>query len=350
MERFATTRGAVKSGETTTVTVPLGQGMTPGNTLTFVHNLSYMPAKDDDFSFAIEPASGHYTASGSRSKGEAKVEFDLKSLAMPDYVTAFQELVTLEGRQDRARTRFEVPRGRSGTAVIELLQYDTDGDDDVSFLARAFAAGKVIHVIALSDFGSPKSRIQLRVTYLTWPKRVPVQVKVRRLVSAPSGVEDSIVFSERDGRWLATPTMYYADTTKARYSRLSDRRAWKKALGLNSESGRDLNLEGIATEGIDLAEGIMSGDPIKIADAALDFTGEVLKARLDKRDDDFFLRTRTTEAGQRRVRVSVDTGDGNDGSLGEVTVWRFKFPRMDRVARAPDRTVDGGQRARNPIG
>lgn len=82
------------------------------------------------------------------------------------------------------------PRRRSSMIVIEVLEYDAGGDDDVSFAAREWSAAASpsgLGLTAIMDYGNAKSRIVLRGTLITWIHRAGTDAVTAR----PQGQEHS---------------------------------------------------------------------------------------------------------------------------------------------------------------
>ncbi|NIA30612.1 MAG: hypothetical protein GWP06_11965 [Actinobacteria bacterium] len=92
----------------------------------------------------------------------------------------------------------------------------------------------------------------------------------------------------------------------------------------------EINLSGVVTEAVALGTSIVPENIPAIIGSAIGLFTELLTldAPMDRRDDDFWLRTRSYKLRQKYAdtKVSVDIGDGNEYSLGEVSIWSFSFP------------------------
>lgn len=313
------------SGMQGIVYAPAGRA---ANDLTFVDLMDYMPGTDDDAGFNIaHRGNGAYSVKVVDGNSRSHINFRLSTWELPDYVGFERHMITLKGKNDSESLRMLVPEGCKAIALIELLTYWPDTDDDYGYAVRAFGAEPYLIVTAVSDFGTSSSQLHLRVTMLYWPADVQVEFyDPARLVATMKGGQRVTI--PQGYLSFATPTAYVSDASKYKYEDFDRLLA---AIYNQSFAGKPpVDIFGYVENVGNVAKGVaqaVSGaitpqDAIKLAkDVATLLKTSITMGGPDDRDDDFWLET-TSSSNSIGVRI----GDGNKFSMAEVTVWMFAFP------------------------
>jgi hypothetical protein len=289
--------------------------------LSFVGFIDYIPNHDDDFCFRItEEHNGSYLAQTANGRTGSEINFRVTSVEIPEYVGWKRKSITLHGKKSTKAVTINVPPGKQAVTVVELLTYWPGGDDDLAYAVRATTVGRTVVISALNDFGREgSSSVTIRATVLYWSPENAVGWSVDRIVATEqAGQNVRTLCNER--AVLVSPTSYMSDTSKYKYDQYDN---LAQAYLNKSQAGKKVNTFGVIQDAASTGEAIASADAAKIAWELGSQLTKWLKFGLgpDDRDDDFYFKTSMgTQCG-----VGVSTGDGNQYSLVELTVWQLAF-------------------------
>jgi len=344
------------------------------DTVTFVSDLSYVTFGNDPLSYRIDTLDPrklkeeglpvedraaalerlelrdarqfddvfHYNVSVTRGgKGrQPNITFNVKTVELPPFVDVQRFYVQLQGKKEVAvRHLTTVPEDHEAVTIIEVLEYETGGDDNYQYATRAFGCGREIVVVAFSDNGNKNSRVVLRATVLSWPvdsfveiPAVPQTFTVRGR-GVKGGAEKVVDFSlDEPRRFVVTPTMYITKGRRFQYEKFQDKKAILENINLGGvpfEEAEDaISLTGFIGQVSGAVAGFFSRNIEQIATNLGGAVTSVIKALGSGGEQDFGLEIESLTTSERttvKMELSPESEAGKN-AFGEFTVIPLKFP------------------------
>ena len=287
----------------------------PSQTIYIVDDISYLPAKDDDFNFEIiDLRDGTFRVKTKNGNGSSKLSFSINTWRLPKYVKWQEFNIELKGKEDYEVRSWDVPKYHSGFPIIEVLSYMSEGDDDASYFIDAKAIGNTIVICAFSAFGRNESRMNFRVRILYWPAEKPSTVDIEKIVIR-NNMKKTRSYSLLSGNaYLAVPTAYWAKNCETLEAKYED--AIRKVMG--SKDPR-ISLRGLV---INTPYGTIDIGPKELYHVYVWIKGLFS----DDCDDDFWIKISYAWRGWFSSLLEFSMGDGNKYSQADLLFYTVKFP------------------------